>query len=115
MTNWDYARVSWLDHEARLTCTDPAFVDQALAGLGTLYPKSLVDQRQDPADKTINLRLGGLEGRGHIAGRWLLEQLGHQGWKLFQVDARPSKRNTRTLFLTYNQSGYYHFRRESGS
>ena len=113
MKRWHYARVSWLDHEVHLTCTDPQFIDRALAGLGKLYPESTVDRRQDPADDSIHLHLGGLEGRGHIAGRWLLEQLGHQGWDLFQVDARPSKRNTRTLFLTYNQSGYYHFRRES--
>jgi hypothetical protein len=112
MKRWDYARVSWLDNMVHLTCTDPEFIEQALAGLGTLFPESAAERRQDPAGEAVHLQLEGLQGRGYLAGRWLLKALDGQGWDLFQVDASPSKRSSLTFFLSYFRSGYYHFRRQ---
>ncbi len=112
MRRWDYARVSWLDHKVHLTCTDPEFIEQAQAGLGARFPESTAECRQDPTGDTTYLQIDGLQGRGYLAGRWLLQELDHQNWELFQVDASPSKRSSLTFSLSYFRSGYYHFRRQ---
>ena len=112
MKRWDYARVSWLDHTVHLTCTDPTFVEWAQSTLCELYPASVADGQLDPAGDSTRLQIDGLQGRGYLAGRWLLQQLDRQCWELFQVDASPSKRSSLSFFLSYCRSGYYHFRRQ---
>ena len=114
MKSWEYARLNWVDHGVYLTCTDRQFIDWAIPELKRLFPGCTVDEQKDLGDEAPSLHLARLGGCDHLTGQWLMRQLSHRGWELFQVDERPHGTGSQSPLIAYFQSGYYHFRRESG-
>ena len=114
MKRWEYARLNWVDHAVYLTCTDRQFIDWAIPELRKLFPGCRVDDQENSGEEGLSLCLAGLGGCDHLTGQWLMRQLSQRGWELFQVDERLRGTGLQTPLLIYFQSGYFHFRRQSG-